>query len=193
MMQMGKWRRAIVATGIGLAVCARPASAHSGPPYPIVSTQTFGPYQVSVWTDPDTTDDRTPAGRFWVTVKPAHVDAAPPPETRVHVAIAPTDRDGATIEGDAATIDHDATQHLVALLMDHEGPFRVHVSIDGPLGHADIDSHVDATYDLRPAPMLMFVFAMPFVLVGFLWIKLLLRRRTRRMATRPGANDAASS
>jgi hypothetical protein len=53
----------------------------------------------------------------------------------------------------------------------------VHVSIDGPLGHTDIDSHVDATYDLRPAPMLMFVFAMPFVLVGFLWIKLLLRRR----------------
>jgi hypothetical protein len=66
------------------------------------------------------------------------------------------------------------------------------VSIDGPLGRADLDSHVDATYDLRPAPMLMFVFAMPFVLVGFLWIKLLLRRR-RRAASPPKTNDAASS
>jgi hypothetical protein len=67
----------------------------------------------------------------------------------------------------------------------------VHVSIDGPLGRADLDSRVDATYDLRPAPMLMVVFAMPFVLVGFLWIKLLLRRR--RAAGPPKANDAASS
>jgi hypothetical protein len=32
---------------------------------------------------------------------------------------------------------------------------------------------------------------MPFVLVGFLWIKLLLRRR-RRAASPPKTNDAAS-
>ncbi len=179
MTRAGQWRRAIATTIVLLAAGARPALAHSGPPYPIVQTQTFGPYQVSVWTDPDTTDDRTPAGRFWITVKPARADAALPPETRVHVSIAPADRDGATVDADAETIDHDATQHLVALLMDHEGPFRVHVSIDGPLGRADLDSRVDATYDLRPAPMLMFVFAMPFVLVGFLWIKVLLRRRRR--------------
>jgi hypothetical protein len=191
MRQTAKWWRAIAATAVLVAVGARPALAHSGPPYPIVSTQTVGPYQVSVWTDPDTTDDGTAAGRFWITVKPSGVDAAAPPETRVHVAIAPADRDGATLEGDAARIENDATQHLVALLMDHEGPFRVHVSIDGPLGRADLDSRVDATYDLRPAPMLMVVFAMPFVLVGFLWIKLLLRRR--RAAGPPKANDAASS
>lgn len=192
MTRTEKWRRTIAATAVLVAVGARPALAHSGPPYPIVSTQTAGPYQVSVWTDPDTTDDGTAAGRFWITVKPSGVDAAAPPETRVHVAIAPADRDGATLEGDATRLDNDATQHLVALLMDHEGPFRVHVSIDGPLGRAELDSRVDATYDLRPAPMLMVVFAMPFVLVGFLWIKLLLRRR-RRAASPPKTNDAASS
>jgi hypothetical protein len=186
MRQTAKWRRAIAATAVLLVAGARPALAHSGPPYPIVTTQPAGPYQVSVWTDPDTTDDGTPAGRFWITVKPAGVDAAAPPETRVHVAIAPADRGGATLEGDATRLENDATQHLVALLMDHEGPFRVHVSIDGPLGRADLDSHVDATYDLRPAPMLMFVFAMPFVLVGFLWIKLLLRRRSRSPNRRRG-------
>jgi hypothetical protein len=191
MTQGGTWRRAIAAAAVLLAVGARPALAHSGPPYPIVTTQTTGPYQVSVWTDPDTTDDATPAGRFWITVKPAGVDAPAPPDTRVHVAIAPTDREGATVEGDAATIDTDTTQHLVALLMDHEGPFRVHVSIDGPLGHASLDSRVDATYDLRPPPMLMFVFAMPFVLVGFLWIKLLLRRRKRAPGA-PERRDPAS-
>ena len=64
--------------------------------------------------------------------------------------------------------------------MDHEGPFAVHVSIDGPLGKADLDANVDATYDARPAPALMAVFLMPFLLVGFLWGKLLLQRRRGR-------------
>lgn len=182
-------RRTRVALGLAAWLgAASPVLAHSGPPFPIVSTQTFGPYQVSVWTDPDTTDNGTAAGRFWITVKPAGADAAPPPATRVHVAIAPTDRAGATHEADATTAANDASQYFLALLMDHEGPFSVHVAIDGPRGHADVESSVQATYDLRPAPMLMIVFAMPFVLVGFLWIKLLLRRRA---AARAAPRDAA--
>ena len=33
------------------------AAAHDGPPYPIVSERLAGPYEVSIWTDPDATDD----------------------------------------------------------------------------------------------------------------------------------------
>ena len=36
--------------------------AHDGPPYPIVSDRVSGPYVVSIWTDPDSTDDGTPVG-----------------------------------------------------------------------------------------------------------------------------------
>ncbi len=72
------------------------------------------------------------------------------------------------------------TRQFAALLMDHEGPFAVHVSIDGPLGRADLDTSVDATYDARPAPALLAVFLLPFLLVGFLWGKLLLQRRRGR-------------
>ena len=43
----------------GLLFIARAASAHDGPPYPIVSNQVLGAYRISVWTDPDTTDDGT--------------------------------------------------------------------------------------------------------------------------------------
>jgi hypothetical protein len=35
---------------------------------------------------------------------------------------------------------------------------------------------VDATYDLRPPPFMLVVYAVPFLLAGLLWMKLLLRR-----------------
>jgi hypothetical protein len=61
--------------------------------------------------------------------------------------------------------------------MDHEGRFAVTVTIAGPLGAATVDAEVDATYDLRPPRYLLVVYLMPFVLVGLLWGRLLLRRR----------------
>ena len=61
--------------------------------------------------------------------------------------------------------------------MDHEGPFGVHVGVDGPLGQAEVESKVDATYDLRPAPFLLAVYLFPFLAIGALWVKVLLRRR----------------
>jgi hypothetical protein len=48
------------------------------------------------------------------------------------------------------------------------------------LGRAAVDCQVDATYDLRPAPGLIGLYLVPFVLVGGLWVKMLLRRRQRR-------------
>src|SRR5690349_11751219 len=44
---------------------------HSGPPFPIMSDQAAGPYVVSIWTDPDTTDDGSAGGQFWTRVHPA--------------------------------------------------------------------------------------------------------------------------
>jgi len=171
--------RAAIQACLILAFFAGTAWAHSGPPFPIVSTQVAGPYEVSVWTDPDTTDDGTAAGRFWVTLKPTAAGPTVPADARVVVSITPADRAGATLEASAESLDRDPNRRFVALLMDHEGRYRVGVAIDSPLGHADLESAVDATYDLRPAPYLIVVFAMPFVLVGFLWIKLLLRRRRK--------------
>jgi hypothetical protein len=38
---------------------------------------------------------------------------------------------------------------------------------------------VDATYDQRPAPGLMVLYLFPFLAIGALWAKVLLRRRRR--------------
>ena len=79
--------------------------------------------------------------------------------------------------GRAAPVNGDVARQFVALVMDHEGPYGVRVAVDGPLGKADVDASTDATYDLRPRPILIVVFVMPFLLVGFIWGKLLIRRR----------------
>ena len=132
---------------------------------------------MSVWTDPDSTDDGSAGGQFWVTVRPSGGAVALPAATRVSVAIRPLDRSGPTNTGNAEPIATDASQRFVALVMDHEGRFHVRVTIDGPLGPAEVEAEVDATYDLRPPPAMIAVYLIPFVLAGFLWIKLLLKRK----------------
>ncbi len=155
--------------------------AHSGPPYPIVSNRIAGAYSISIWSDPDTTDDGRPAGQFWVMLAAADTAKAIPRGTQASVAIHPLDRQGLTHTGQANPVNGAVTNQFVALLMDHEGPFGVRVAVDGPLGHVEVESQVNATYDLRPAPGLIALYLFPFLAVGALWVKVLLRRR------RPGA------
>ena len=164
--------------GLGQAV----VQAHSGPPFPIVSSQAEGPYSVSIWTDPDTTDDGKAAGQFWIVLDAADGRTTIPEGTRASVAVRPLDREGAIRSGEAAPVNGAVTRQFVALLMDHEGPFGVRVTIDGPLGRAAVDSRVDATYDLRPSPWLFVLYLFPFVAAGALWTKMLLRRRRRPAA-----------
>jgi hypothetical protein len=175
----GRW------TIVAVMMAGTAVEAHSGPPFPIVSNRIAAAYEISLWTDPDTTDDGSAAGKFWVTIDSARKGAALPPETRASVSIWPTDRQGPVRKGIAEPLGHDASSRFVALVMDHEGPFAVRVTIEGPLGPADVESTVDATYDLRPRPIMLALALMPFLLVGYLWLKLLFRRRQRKSRTLP--------
>jgi hypothetical protein len=171
-------RRVGLAVAVVVLLSHRGATAHDGPPFPIVSNQVSGPYSISIWTDPDTTDDRTPAGQFWVTLEAAHGAGALPAGTTATVSILPLDRAGQTHEGKAAPVNGNISRQFVALLLDHEGRFAVRVTIDGPLGRGTVESQVDATYDLRPAPASLVLYLLPFVAVGALWVKVLIRRRS---------------
>jgi hypothetical protein len=157
--------------------CGVVIRAHSGPPFPIVSNRIVGAYDISIWTDPDSTDDKTPAGRFWIVLEPASHNGTVPAGTHVMVAVHALDRPGPIVAGQAEPSEGLLSRQFVALLMDHEGPFGVKVTVEGPLGHAELESQVDATYDLRPSPYLLAVFLFPFVAVGALWVKVLRRRR----------------
>ena len=162
-------------------------AAHSGPPFPIVSNQVAGGYDVSIWTDPDATDTGKPAGQFWVVLQARGSNADVPAATRVTVAIRAQDRpDAPELRATAAPTDGHAGRQFAVLLMDHEGPFAVRVAIDGPLGHAEVTGRVDATYDLRPPPVLFFVYLLPFVAIGLIWMRVLWKRRGLR---RPPATN----
>jgi hypothetical protein len=183
---MSRWRgvRAVAAT-TALAAAVATVQAHNGPPYPIVSDTVAGPYRISIWADPDTTDDGAPAGQFWVVIEPVAQGVPLPPDTRASISIDPLDRRGPIRTGRTAPVSNEVARQFVALLMDHEGRFAVRAAIEGPLGAAMVETEVEATYDLRPAPFMLAVYVMPFVLVGLLWVKLLLARRRGRNGGHP--------
>jgi hypothetical protein len=162
---------------IMIAACQSLVSAHSGPPFPIVEDRVVGPYRVALWADPDATDDQSAAGKFWVMLKSARSGQVIPVGTDVQVRIRPLDRPGDERMALAEPIAGDAGRQFAALVMDHEGPFAVRVTIDGALGSGDLEATTEATYDLRPRPALIVLFVLPFVLVGIVWGKLLVKRR----------------
>jgi hypothetical protein len=151
--------------------------AHSGPPFPILSDRVAGPYRVSIWTDPDATDDGTLGGQFWVTLERAGTGDAVPDATRARVFLEAIDRQAPEQSASTEPVNGDVGNQFAALLMDHEGPFAVRVEIQGPLGLAEVTSRADATYDLRPAPYMLVWYLAPFLLVAVLWTRLLLKRR----------------
>jgi hypothetical protein len=161
-----------------LTLTAAAAAAHDGPPFPIVSDQRTGAYVVSVWTDPDTTDDATPGGQFWVMLALHGQAGEVLAETRVSVTATPLERPGDPVRAEAPPVRNQSGTHFGAVVLDHEGRFRIQVEIDGPAGSAVVDGEVDATYDLRPPPAMLVLYLAPFVVVGILWAKLLLRRRS---------------
>jgi hypothetical protein len=172
--------RALVAT-LALFALSATLRAHSGPPFPIVTDVVRAPYTISIWTDPDATDDGTPGGQFWIVIASSTKGTTLPAETRATVAVrpsAPPSPSQATVQSvRTEPVRGDVTNQFGAVLMDHEGPYAVHVEVAGPMGQASIDAMVEATYDLRPPPYMLVWYLFPFLLAGFLWTRLLLRRR----------------
>jgi hypothetical protein len=170
--------RKVAAVSIALVLCENPVAvfAHAGPPFPLISDRVAGPYQVSIWTDPDATDDGSAGGQFWVMIRLR--DGSPlPPDTRALVTIRPADRPTPAQSVHALAVNGDLSRQFAALLMDHEGPYRVEAAITGGQGRAVLEASVDATYDLRPARWLLGLYLLPFLAVGFLWLKRLTSRR----------------
>jgi hypothetical protein len=160
-----------------LAAAAATVYAHDGPPFPVLSDHVAGPYVISIWTDPDTTDDGSPGGQFWVRLHAAGKGAVIPDGTRVTVGIRPARPPAEERTAAAAPVRGDVTNQFAALPMDHEGRFAVRVAVDGPLGSAAADAAVDATYNIRPSRSMLALYLAPFLLIGLLWGRLLLRRR----------------
>ena len=163
-----------------LCVAATSLRAHDGPPFPVVSDREVGRYLVSVWTDPDTTDDGSPGGQFWVMATVRGSSAPVPAGTRATVTATPHQRPGPERSAVAAAVEGSGSTSFAGVVLADEGRFDVRVTIEGPLGPATVLAVVDATYDTRPSPLAVLLYLLPFVLAGALWVRLLLRRRRPR-------------
>jgi hypothetical protein len=187
-------RRLLATAALLLVPAIAPLMAHSGPPFPIVTNEFRGGYKISVWTDPDATNNGVAAGQFWIVIEPSTRNATIPEGTHATVTVralndvppAGPRAAESSLSAQTTPVRGDRTNQFATVVLDHEGPFAVHVTVDGPLGHAAVDSRVDATYDLRPPPYMLVWYLGPFVLAGVLWTRLLLRRRAAARSGRVG-------
>ncbi|HSG39620.1 MAG TPA: hypothetical protein VLE27_08280 [Thermoanaerobaculia bacterium] len=158
---------------IPLLLCGvAPARAHEGPPFPIVVDQRVGPYVASVWTDPD-----IGTGTFFVILEPPE-GAELPPQTEVRVAVEPLDKHLAeTIyEAELQPVRY-GERHFTETKFDQGGLWRVRVLIESPQGGGELTSQVEPTPDGTIGPIALVLYALPFLAVGFLWLKAVLRRK----------------
>ena len=154
-----------------------PLAAHNGPPYPLLTDRAAGNYIISLWADPDASDDGSADARFWVMVHPAAKGTPLSSDTSVQVTIWPANHPEMTRTQAAEPDPREPARRAAAFVIDHEGRYAVKATIAGPLGPAEIETVVESTYDARPRPALIAVFVLPFVLIGFVWLKLIVRRR----------------
>lgn len=155
-----------------LGVLAPPLRAHEGPPFPIIVDAQAGPYVVSVWTDPD-----IGTGTFFVILEPTG-DAPMPTPTRVQVGVRPVSgRLGEVLyDAEAQSVRYGA-RYFTEVAFDQGEFWKVRIVIEGPEGGGELTSEVEATPDGPIGPIGLLVYLLPFVAIGALWLKAVLRRR----------------
>src|SRR4029079_2412544 len=80
---------ALIVAAVGFSAAL---SAHNGPPFPVITDQSVGRYIVSLWADPDASDDGDADGQFWVMVTSAAKEQPLPPDTVVQISVWPLDQ-----------------------------------------------------------------------------------------------------
>jgi hypothetical protein len=170
-------KRLLTAAALVLACSAR-ASAHEGPPYPILVDKSLGPASASVWADPD-----VGTGTFFVILEPPDGGALPE-DIKVEIAVRPAD--GRLAEAVHAASREDVrgrVQYKAEVPFDAQGPWRVRVMLQSPQGGGEITTDVEVTPPGLGRWDLLF-YLLPFAAVGVLWLRAVVGRRRRTRDSR---------
>ena len=153
---------------------AVPARAHEGPPFPILMDQPAGPYVASVWTDPD-----VGTGIFFVVLDPPEGKSLPE-RTQVRIAVQPTSgRLPEAVYTAEAQSTRQGTRYYTEVSFDRQEMWKVRILLDGSDGSGELMAGVEPTPDGTIGPIALVIYPLPFLAVGFLWLKAALRRRAR--------------
>lgn len=160
-----------------LLLSVQSASAHEGPPFPLIADQKVDRYVVSIWTDPD-----VGTALFFVIIN----SPEPPPDLRVQIGVQPVSgrlpeafyvAERENVQGQV--------QYRALVNFDAQEFWRVRLRLESAQGTAETFATVEATppgygrWDLL-------VYLLPFLAVGVLWGIAILRR----IKGRTGANHA---
>jgi hypothetical protein len=175
---MLSWRKGI---GSGIALLfswLAFASAHTGPPEPVLIDQLIGPYPISVWADLE-----VGTGRFFIRLE-SPADGKRSSDITVHVGVQP-------VSGRLAEARYQAqrqvrgrqVQYQAEVPIDAQELWRVRLIVQGADGSGEV------TLDMMAVPpglgrwdVLVYLF--PFLAVGCLSLQVVLYRRKRRQEVR---------
>lgn len=168
--------RVALALILVVGLSAQPVFAHNGPPFPIISDQKVGPVVISLWTHPD-----VGTGTFFVLVDPLPGKSIPN-DLKFSIGIAPVSGRLAEVVY-PMTLDSNRGQleYKNEVQFDQDEMWKVRLILTSAEGNDEVMSQVEATppgygrWDLL-------LFALPFLAVGFLWFKMMAKRRRARVA-----------
>lgn len=160
------------------------ARAHEGPPFPILMDQPAGPYVASVWTDPD-----VGTGIFFVILEPP-AGKSLPERTRVRIGVQPVSGrlPEAFYTAELQSI-RQAERYFTEASFDRQEMWKIRVLLDGSDGGGELAAEVEATPDGTIGPIALVIYPLPFLAVGFLWLKAALRRRSGTPSARSRAES----
>jgi hypothetical protein len=171
-----KWLAPVLLVIGALITGSGQASAHEGPPYPILVDKTIGPCLVSVWADPD-----VGVGTFFIILDPPGAGTIPE-DVAVEIGVRP-------VSGRLAETHHKAerenlrsgTQFKAEIPFDAQERWSARILLKSSHGGGEATVEVEVTppgygrWDLL-------LYLSPFLAVGFLWLKAFLRGRSRKKA-----------
>jgi hypothetical protein len=159
-----------------LLVRPTPASAHNGPPFPIIENRKVGPCTVALWTHPD-----VGTGAFYVFLEPAP-DAALPDDLKIKIGVQPvTGRLPETFYEAARVKSLGQAQYNAQAEFDRQELWRVRLVIQSSQGGGEATAQVEVTppgfgrWDLL-------LYLLPFLIVAFLWFHGISRMKRRKKA-----------
>ena len=182
------WATRILALALMCAcVFAAPASAHNGPPFPIIVDQRVGPCVVSLWTHPD-----IGLGTFFVMVE-APPGGSIPGDLKIDLGIKPVN--GRLPEVIYPTRREDLrgqVEFKTEVNFDRQDFFRARLILQSGQGGGESSADVEATpagfgrWDLL-------LYLLPFAGVGFLWFKAVTtKRKYKKLQLETGKPPVAS-
>lgn len=161
------------------------ASAHNGPPFPIIENQKVGPCIVALWTHPD-----VGLGAFYVFVQPAPGGAVPS-DLKIKIGVQPlTGRLPETFYEAQRVKSRGQVQYNAQAAFDRQELWRVHLVVQSAQGDGEATTQVLVTPPGFGRWDLLF-FLLPFLFVAFLWFRGISRLKRRRTAQLGKDNSAA--